>query len=126
MLLEPRQAGSERTRITLTDDPGAVSTLQSWMAQLMGEAEIGEAIRAEMQMVAEEVVTNVFKYGQLEAGAGVTLNIAISDSQLRMEFCDTGVAFDPLEEAKRAALGEEIESAAIGGPWCTLDRNSDR
>lgn len=115
MLLEPRKAGSARTRIKLSDDPGAVSTLQAWMRQLMDEAEIGVAVQAEMQLVAEEVVTNVFKYGQLEKGDGVTLNIELSATRMRMEFCDRGVAFDPLEEARRSELGSDIESAAIGG-----------
>ena len=68
-----------------------------------------------MQLVAEEVVTNVFKYGQLGEGDGVTLHLEISGSRMRMEFCDRGVAFDPLEQARRSDLGSDIESAAIGG-----------
>lgn len=115
MLLEPRAADSERTRITLTDDPGAVSTLQAWMAQLMGEAEVSLSVQAEMQLVAEEVVTNVFKYGQLPEGRGVTLVMEIDERSLRMEFRDAGIPFDPLEEAKRSELGSDTESAAIGG-----------
>jgi sigma-B regulation protein RsbU (phosphoserine phosphatase) len=115
MLLELRQAGSERTRITLTDDPGAVSTLQAWMVQLLGEAEIGLSDQAEMQLVAEEVVTNVFKYGRLAEDQGVTLNLEIGDKAVRMEFRDVGIPFDPLAEAARSDLGHDIESAAIGG-----------
>jgi len=115
MLLEPRAAGSARNRITLTDDAGAVSTLQAWMAQLMGEAELPLDIQAEMQLVAEEVVTNVFKYGQLPASEGVLLELEITDRQLQMTFRDAGVPFDPLAEAKRSSLGDDIDSAAIGG-----------
>ncbi len=115
LLLEPREAGSARNRITLTDDAGAVSTLQAWMAQLMGEAELPLDIRAEMQLVAEEVVTNVYKYGQLASGHGVSMELEITGGQVRMTFRDSGVAFDPLEEAKRSSLGEDIDSAAIGG-----------
>ena len=115
MLLEPREAGSARNRITLTDDAGAVSTLQAWMAQLMGEAELPMDIQAEMQLVAEEVVTNVYKYGQLASGDGVSMELEIADKQLCMTFRDSGVAFDPLEQAKRSSLGEDIDSAAIGG-----------
>jgi anti-sigma regulatory factor (Ser/Thr protein kinase) len=85
------------------------------MAQLPGEAEIDAGILEEMQLVAEEVVTNVFKYGQLPAGEGVTLTMDLADDHVALEFCDAGIPFDPLEEAKRARLGEDIESAAIGG-----------
>ncbi len=115
LLLEPRAAGSARNRIVLNDDAGAVSTLQAWMAQLMGEAELPLDIQAEMQLVAEEVVTNAFKYGQLPSGAGVTLELEIGSKKVKMTFRDAGVSFDPLAEAKRSSLGDDIDSAAIGG-----------
>ena len=115
MLVEPRELGSARNRITLTDDAGAVSTLQAWMAQLMGEAELPLDIRAEMQLVAEEVVTNVYKYGQLASGHGVSMELEIAEDRVSMTFRDSGVPFDPLAEAKRSSLGEDIDSAAIGG-----------
>ena len=115
MLVQPRRPGSVRTRISLVNDEGTVSTLQAWLAQLLGEAEMDMAIQSEMQLVAEEVVTNVFKYGQLPPGEAVILNLEIASDRVSMEFCDRGIAFDPLEEAKRSHLGEDIDSAAIGG-----------
>ncbi len=115
LLVQPRRPDSVRTRIRLLDDAGAVSTLQAWLAQLMGEAEIDLGTQSEMQLVAEEVVTNVFKYGKLAEGQGVTLNLEISADRISMEFCDNGIPFDPLAEAQRSHLGEDIESAAIGG-----------
>jgi sigma-B regulation protein RsbU (phosphoserine phosphatase) len=115
MLLEPRDPGSARTRITLMEDAGAVSTMQAWMAQLLGEAETAPDIQAEMQLVAEEVVTNVFRHAALPPGEGVTLNLDIDADRITLEFCDAGVPFDPLAEAKRSNLGTDIDSADIGG-----------
>lgn len=115
LLLQPRARGSVRTRITLKNDVGAVSTLQSWIAQLLGEAEVAYHTQNEMKLVAEEVVTNVFKYGQLLPGEGVVITLEITGDRLVMEFIDRGIPFDPLEEADRSDLGIDIDSAAIGG-----------
>ena len=115
LLLQPRATGSARTRITVQNDVGAVSTLQAWIAQLLGEAEVAEEVQAEMKLVAEEVVTNVFKYGQLGPDEGMDITLELSPGRISLEFSDRGVAFDPLAEAERSSLGEDIDSAAIGG-----------
>jgi sigma-B regulation protein RsbU (phosphoserine phosphatase) len=115
LLLQPRGDGSKRTRITLVNDLGAVSTLQAWLGQLLGEAELADDILAEARLVAEEVVTNVFKYGQLSPGEGVTITLELAGDRLLLDFSDRGIPFDPLAEAERSQLGADIESAAIGG-----------
>ena len=115
LLLQPRAAGSRRTRITLQNDFGAVSTLQTWLEQLLGEAEVAEDIQAELKLVSEEVVTNIFKYGELAASDGVRITLDIDDTRVSLEFIDVGIPFNPLAEAERSDLGSDIESAAIGG-----------
>ncbi|MEP5764497.1 MAG: SpoIIE family protein phosphatase [Halieaceae bacterium] len=115
LLLQPREPGSQRNSISLEDDAGAISTLLAWMGQLLDEAEVNTTVQGEAKLVAEEVVTNVFKYGQLARGSAVLVQIQLEDGQLVMEFRDHGVAFDPLAEAQRAQLGEDTESAAVGG-----------
>jgi sigma-B regulation protein RsbU (phosphoserine phosphatase) len=69
----------------------------------------------ETVLVAEEISTNIEKYGELPAGSEVLLDLSISASTLAMEFSDRGVAFDPLRDGKRSELGADIESAEIGG-----------
>ena len=115
MLLQVRGTESSRNRITVRNDAGAISTLQAWLGQLLGEAEVASEVLAEAKLIAEEVVTNVFKYGELEPGEGVIIELVLAEEQLSMEFIDRGIAFDPLEEAHRSDLGDDIESAAIGG-----------
>jgi len=115
LLLQPRRPGSDRSRIRLDNDAGAVSTLQAWMGQLMGEAEIGAVLQSEMKLIAEEVITNVFKYGQLSDAQGVSVGMQLLPGQLVLEFRDPGIAFDPLAEAQRAKLGDDIDAAVIGG-----------
>ncbi len=115
LLLQARHADSTRTRIRLKNDVGAVSTLQAWMAQLLDEAEIAIDIKTEMMLVAEEVVTNAFKYAELPEGTGVTMDLVIAADAIRMTFRDPGIAFDPLAEAQRSSLGADTDDAVIGG-----------
>lgn len=115
LLLMPRAAGSERNRLTVENDAYAVATLQAWLDQLLSASPAGAAVLVDTKLVAEEVVTNIFKYGELTSGQGVTLTLELSADRLVLEFIDCGLAFDPLTEARRSELGSEIESAAIGG-----------
>ena len=85
------------------------------MAQLLEEAEVSISLMNEMMLVAEEVVTNVFKYAELARGDGVTLDLHIDTAEVRMTFTDAGIAFDPLAEAQRSRLGEVTDQTAIGG-----------
>jgi sigma-B regulation protein RsbU (phosphoserine phosphatase) len=115
LLLMPKAPESKRNRLTVEDDACAVAALQAWLDQLLQEASVGATVLAETRLVAEEVVTNVFKYGELPAGEGVTLTLEISPDRLQLEFIDSGIPFDPLTEAQRSELGTAIDSAAIGG-----------
>jgi sigma-B regulation protein RsbU (phosphoserine phosphatase) len=115
LLLQPRAADSLRTRITVENDAGAISTLQAWIGQLLGEAEVATEVQAEWKLIAEEVTTNVFKYGELAEGYGLNVTLHLSVDRIAMDFVDQGIHFDPIAEAARSQLGADIESAAIGG-----------
>ena len=66
-------------------------------------------------LVAEEIATNVDKYAELPADGIIEITVQASAAQVSLEFRDKGVAFNPLQDAQRATLGADIESAEIGG-----------
>ncbi len=69
----------------------------------------------ELTLVSEEVVTNIDKYAQIPHGSEIEMSISATGDEIHLEFCDAGIAFNPLLEAKSAVLGQDIESAQIGG-----------
>ena len=68
----------------------------------------------EVTLLLEEVLTNIEKYSGLGAEASVALELAIAEDHLSLEISDPGQAFNPLK-ATGAALGQETDSAEIGG-----------
>ena len=66
-------------------------------------------------MVAEEVFTNILKYGNMPAGGEVEVSLRVYERETELCFTDPCQAFNPLDEAQQATLGLDSESAAIGG-----------
>ncbi|MEJ2532705.1 MAG: ATP-binding protein, partial [Halioglobus sp.] len=69
----------------------------------------------EMTLVAEEIVSNIEKYAELDESATVRLQVEVNGSRLTLQVIDSGIPFNPLEHARRAELGAGIDHAEIGG-----------
>lgn len=76
----------------------------------------------ELRLVAEEVVTNVAKYGYApEAAAAMELLVSTGDDAVSLEFRDEGEPFDPLAQP-RPDLEAPLEERPVGGLGLTLVR----
>jgi len=117
MLLElPASRRCEETRqIRLGSNEQTVNRLLKWMSALLSQWQLDAGLQSEMILVAEEVTSNIIKYGELPAETEIELTVALSENSLSMTFSDPGIAFDPLTEARRSALGADIDHAEIGG-----------
>ena len=69
----------------------------------------------ELNLVAEELATNVHKYASLGPGQELQISCALEAGLLWLEIRDPGTAFDPLQEGHRSTLGADTDSAEIGG-----------
>jgi anti-sigma regulatory factor (Ser/Thr protein kinase) len=78
-------------------------------------AGFAEPIVLELRLVAEEVLTNIAKYG-FEPGAtpAVEMLLTFSDVEAVLEFRDQGRAFDPLAEPP-PDLDVPVEQRPLGG-----------
>jgi sigma-B regulation protein RsbU (phosphoserine phosphatase) len=115
MLLEIRGAEVAAHTLDLAADGNAAGGLLAWLGEQLEHSGLDEGARAELKLVAEEVVTNIVKYGQLEAWSKIHVRLEKGGGGISLEFRDAGIPFDPLAEAQRSELGAESESAAIGG-----------
>lgn len=76
----------------------------------------------ELRLVAEEVVTNVAKYGYAPgAAAAMELLVSTADDAVSLEFRDEGQPFDPLAQP-RPDLEAPLEERPVGGLGLTLVR----
>ena len=93
--------------------PGITGAVHAWLERVL--APIPSAVRQDLLLVAEEVISNIAKYAGLPARAPITVAVNAGPGQVALEVRDPGTAFDPLQQGDRARLGEPIDQAAIGG-----------
>ena len=68
-----------------------------------------------VNLVLDEVVSNVIKYSRATDGEGaVTVSLMLEDGQLTIDVSDDGIAFNPLE-AKPPDLDLPIMERPVGG-----------
>lgn len=80
---------AERTELTAT-----LARLEAWL----GAAGLPAAAVLEWRLVAEEALTNVFKYAGLAAGSAVELELEADAEAVRLVVRDAGRPFDPLRQ----------------------------
>ena len=109
--------GNRLDRVTQSFAPGPLLTsrVDDWLREVLRTLALDEGPAMELTLVSEEVVTNIDKYAQIPHGSEIEMSISATGDEIHLEFCDAGVAFNPLLEAKSAVLGQDIESAQIGG-----------
>jgi len=87
------------------------------------EESLGDAEVLDLRLVAEEVLTNVTKYGHGDGREhAVRLRLSLAATVVRLEFSDDGRPFDPLAAAP-PDLEAEMEERAIGGLGIHLIRS---
>lgn len=93
--------------------PGVTGRVHRWLEQALSRLAAGP--RQDLLLVVEEVVSNIAKYAGLQPQATIHLRVTADPRQVAVEVRDSGAAFDPLREARRAELGELTEDASVGG-----------
>lgn len=80
-----------------------------------------------VDLVFEEVVTNIMRYGfePDQALGGVELTLSLAADGVNLEFDDTGRPFNPLEAAE-PSLPSSLATAKVGGLGIMLVRKAAR
>jgi len=94
----------------LLDLPGVLDGVEGFCRARLLSAETALDVR----LVAEEVLSNVVKYGQIASNDRIELRVAVSPDAVRMECRDTGPPFNPLD-VRRPDLASRPEDRGTGG-----------
>jgi sigma-B regulation protein RsbU (phosphoserine phosphatase) len=105
----------DKRSASFSTDESLITRILDWIQQSLEDLGVPEDSHMTMVLVAEELATNIHKYGKLSADSLIEISVEANATQVSLEFRDQGVAFDPLRDAKRAVLGADIDSAEIGG-----------
>ncbi len=95
--------------------PSLASRSLAWLRETLPGVVGDPRLCGDLELVCEEIVTNIEKYAGLPPGGGVDIALGVSAGTATLEVRDDGAAFDPLKQSERAARGSGIASAAVGG-----------
>lgn len=95
--------------------PQLTRRVEEWLRRELARLALPEQTRGDLVLVVEEIVSNIDKYAGIGVDAVITVTLEADSRQVAVEARDTGTAFDPLAEARRAQLGAATDEAEVGG-----------
>jgi sigma-B regulation protein RsbU (phosphoserine phosphatase) len=120
---EPRGRSMNVLELSIANDPKEIARVNGEFKGFAEEAGLPTKLRRQMQMVFDELLSNVISYGYEDAGAHtIELRVEARGGRLAVIVEDDGKPFNPFTmEAPDTELG--IEERAIGGLGIHLVRN---
>lgn len=97
--------------------------VEAWLAQLLEEWSIPRKLAFAIDLVINEAVTNIIRYGYEDtADHPIIITLTNGKEAVGVEIVDDGKPFDPLQASQMAAA-QDLEHAAIGGRGIHLIRS---
>lgn len=105
-----------RDALQLPAEREAFATLKAWLSDIAGELELPEKTRKQLLIAADEIFTNIATYGYPRQGGSAEVKVAfdVVPQVLAIEFIDTGVAYNPLENAA-PDVSKPLAERNVGG-----------
>jgi anti-sigma regulatory factor (Ser/Thr protein kinase) len=101
--------------IALNNDRRELARLAELVDRFGAEHHVPEDTITSVNLVLDEIVSNVIKYGGARDGEdGITVSLVLEAGRLTIDVSDGGIAFNPLE-AKPPNLDLPITERPIGG-----------
>lgn len=112
--------------IPVAPDIGGLEIARLQARQFLGNNAIDEHTLAAVELVLEEAVTNVLRYGWApgsDAERVVEIDLQIDPEEVQVLVIDDGKPFDPLDEGA-IVLPETLDEAQVGGLGLLMIRNT--
>lgn len=79
------------------------------------ENSLNKGVEFALNLLLEEIFTNICLHGYREKGGKVSVEMAKSNGKIKIEISDEAPEFNPLRQAPNPDLHSEIEKREIGG-----------
>jgi serine/threonine-protein kinase RsbW len=101
--------------LLLRSDLPELSKLNPFLAEFCGREGLDTDLVPDLELILEELATNVMKYGGVETGADCCrIELERRPDEVEIRFSDSGAPFNPLERAE-VDTSLPIEERPIGG-----------
>ncbi|MGK7876539.1 MAG: SpoIIE family protein phosphatase [Xenococcaceae cyanobacterium] len=102
--------------ITIDNKFVELEIVRQHLSELLRAQAIAPDIIEDVQLIAEEILTNIIKYGYKDGEAHpIKIDLCISNKRLSLTFEDAGKPFNPLDEIADPELDIDIENRPVGG-----------
>ena len=98
----------------LTDGQAGFTGLLDAIETYLEGQKVPLATAAQMMIVFDEVISNVFSYGSDDHTPSVSVKIEVGQDSIEAEIADDGNAFDPLSRPE-PDTGAPVEDRELGG-----------
>jgi serine/threonine-protein kinase RsbW len=102
--------------LIIDNEPFEVSRAADWLDGVIGAAECSPRVLAMLQVVLDEVLTNIMLHGYADLETHkIDIRLTADPSAVTLEFFDDGIAFDPTRhELPEAADTDKIRPGGLG------------
>jgi serine/threonine-protein kinase RsbW len=108
---------SQTTHVVIRNDIADLAALRTAMERVGAEHRMPEESLFQLQIVLDEMVSNVIKYAWPEAGVHeIEIRITVRDGNVEVEIIDDGRMFDPRDAPRRdkPLPGERLPPGGLG------------
>lgn len=105
----------DKIQIKLKNSIDELTNLATKIDELAEEWELSMGISMNLNLVLEEIFTNIVNYGYKDSEQHNVIIEFKYDKILEIKITDDGIAFNPLEDAKQPDLDADVENRQIGG-----------
>ena len=103
-------------RLTLSPRLSELTRIRNELDRYLRDCSLPDTVRNMLLVVTEEVLANIVHYGGCdEASDPIEVTADRENTEVHMEFIDSGKPFDPLKEAGRATAEQLVENRETGG-----------
>jgi len=105
----------KKVQIKLKNSIDELPTLAAKIEELAEKWELSMGISMNLNLVLEEIFTNIVNYGFTDKKEHTIVIDFIYDDILTIKITDDGIAFNPLTDARTPDLNAGVEERQIGG-----------
>ncbi len=123
-MLALRYKGSEAHKITLPAVVDSIEKVTEFINDRLQKKNVPQKIQTQIDVVIDELMSNVTKFAYRDGKTGnISVELELNDDEVTMTFRDSGIPFNPLEQAD-PDVDAPLEKRKIGGLGLFLVRKT--
>ncbi len=101
--------------LALDSDPSELQRLADALAEFSDQQNLEPDIAFKINLVLEELIMNIIAHGRVATGSAIEVTVTSNEDTISVKISDSGIAFDPLNDAPEAEITGSVQQRHVGG-----------